>query len=375
MKKILFTATVDSHIKQFHLPYLKLFQEEGYDVHVATNGEELIQYCNKKYCIPFERFPIKINNLIAIKKLKKIIEEEKFDIIHTHTPMGAVVTRLAARNARKKYGTRVIYTAHGFHFYKGAPIKNWILFYPVEKYLAKYTDTIILINTEDFELAKKHFYKRCKDIQYVPGIGIDEKKFDFEMPEREKSELRKSIGLKKDDFVMIYPAEISKRKRQKWLIETIYELLKANKDIHMLLPGKDSLNGKCQKLVKKLSLENQIHFLGYRTDIPNLLKISNISLSSASQEGLPVNIMEAMCVGLPVVASDCRGNRDLIENNINGYIIPLKDSNKFIISILELYSEKDKIQKIHKINKEKIKKYELKSVLKNMRKIYFKNEE
>jgi glycosyltransferase EpsD len=184
MKKVLFTATVDSHILQFHLPFLKMFKENGYEVHVATNGNEKIPYCDVKHVVSFERSPIKINNLKAIKQLKKICEKEKFDIIHTHTLMGSVVTRLAAKKARRKYNTRIIYTAHGFHFFKGAPIKNWILFYPVEKYLAKYTDTLITINQEDYELAKMKFNKRCKDIQFVPGVGIDEKKFDFEMTKK-----------------------------------------------------------------------------------------------------------------------------------------------------------------------------------------------
>ena len=155
-KKVLFTATVDSHILHFHIPYLKLFKEKGYEVHVATNGNEEIPYCDKKHVISFERSPLKLNNLKAIGQLRKIINEENFDIIHCHTPMGSVVTRLAAKKARKK-GTRVIYTAHGFHFYKGAPKLNWFLFYPVEKYLSKYTDTLITINKEDYDLAKRKF--------------------------------------------------------------------------------------------------------------------------------------------------------------------------------------------------------------------------
>ena len=155
MKKVLFTATVDSHILQFHLSFLKKFKEKGYEVHVATKGNDEIPYCDVKHFIPFERSPLKINNIKAIFKLKKICDFEKFDIIHTHTPMGSVVTRLAAMKARNKYHTRLIYTAHGFHFFKGAPIKNWILFYPIEKFLSRFTDTLILINEEDFDIYPK----------------------------------------------------------------------------------------------------------------------------------------------------------------------------------------------------------------------------
>ena len=368
MKKVLFTATVDSHILAFHLPFLKWFKEQGYEVHVATNGDEEIPYCDKKIKISFERSPFKLNNIKAIFQLRKILLEEKYDIIHTHTPMGSVVTRLAAKKARK-HGTRVIYTAHGFHFFKGAPLLNWTLFYPVEKYLSKYTDTLILINKEDYNLAKNKF-KKCKDIQYVPGVGIDENKFDIKMTKKEKNELRKSLGLKDSDFVMIYPAELSNRKRQIWLINTISTLLKENKDIHLLLPGKDSLNGQCQKLVRELNLENQIHFLGFRKDIPKLLKISDLSVSSSRQEGLPVNIMEAMYVGLPIVASDCRGNRDLVKDGENGYIVPLDDSEMFVNKIIKIYNDCTLYKILKKNNQKKIFKYLLSEVMIMMSKIY-----
>ena len=313
-KKVLFVATVDSHIELFHLPYLKMFKDKGYEVHVATNTDKKIQYCDKKHKISIARSPFKLCNLKAIRQLKKIVNEEHFDIIHCHTPMGGVVARLAAKKARKN-GTRMIYTAHGFHFYKGAPLKNWLLFYPVEKYLAKYTDTLITINTEDFERAKKKFGKRCFYIQYVPGVGVDEKKFKKKLTKKEKHELRASLGLSDDDFVMIFPAELSKRKNQMWLIKTLKPVFDEDKKKHLLLPGKDSLNGKCQKLTKKLGLENQVHFLGFRNDIDKLLKISDLAVSSSKQEGLPVNLIEAAFCGLPIVATACRGNRD-VSNNV-----------------------------------------------------------
>ena len=367
-KKVLFTATVDSHILHFHIPFLKYFKEQGYEVHVATNGNEEIPYCDKKHYITFERSPLKINNLKAIKQLKKIIDEEKFELIHTHTPMGAVVTRLAARKARKN-GTRVLYTAHGFHFFKGASLKHWAIFYPVEKFLARYTDTLITINLEDYELAKNKF-KKCKDIKYVPGVGIDPEKFNFKFSDKEKKELRESLGLKEDDFVLIYPAEISNRKRQVWLINTLKELLDRNEKIHLLLPGKDSLDGICQKLVGELKLDKQIHFLGYRKDIPELLKISNLAVSSANQEGLPVNIMEAMYIGLPIVASDCRGNRDLVINNENGFLCALEDSKAFVNGIEKLANDKEIYENQSIRNKEMVKDYTLDKIMKDMKEIY-----
>lgn len=336
-KKILYVATVDVHIRSFHLPYLKMMHDEGWEVHVATNGDEQFPNCDVKHKICIERSPYKLKNLKAIKELKKIIDEEKFDIIHCHTPMGSVVARLAAKHARKKYGTRVIYTAHGFHFFKGAPLLNWMLFYPIEKYLAKYTDTLITINTEDFELAKKKFSKRCRDIQYVPGVGIDTKKFDFEMTKKEKHELRKSLGLKDDDFVLIFVARLDKNKNQGFLINCMEELVKEHPNIHLLLVGPDELNGYYQKISKEKELDKNVHFLGFRKDVPQLMKISDIAVSSSLREGLPVNVIEAFACGLPVVALNCRGMKDLVINSKNGYIVEnsVECFNKKILLLID----------------------------------------
>lgn len=366
MKKVLFTSVLDSFMFLFNLPLLKLFKEQGYEVHVATNGDEEIPYCDVKHKICIERSPFKLNNLKAIKELKEIIDKEQFEIIHCHTPMGSVVTRFAAMKARKN-GTRVIYTAHGFHFFSGAPLVNWMVYYPVEKYLSKYTDTLITINKEDYDRAKRKF-KKCKDIQYVPGIGIDEEKFRVDMTQEEKINLRKSLGLKEDDFVLIYPAELSKRKRQIWLIESLEQILKKYNNMHLLLPGKDSLNGKCEQLIKELNLEKQIHILGFRKDILDLLKISNVAVSSSRQEGLPVNILEAMYTGIPIVATNCRGNRDLVVNGKNGYLVELDDKDNFSKSVELVYENKDNLNV--ETNKQEASKYELTKILKQMKKIY-----
>lgn len=363
IKKVLFTATVDSHILHFHIPYLKMFKEAGYEVHVATNGDKEIPYCDVKHVVTFERSPFNINNLRAIKQLKRIVEKEKFDIIHCHTPMGSVVTRLAAKHARKMYGTRIIYTAHGFHFYRGAPIKNWILFYPVEKLLAHITDDLIIINEEDYELAKKKM--KAKRIHYVPGVGVDTVKFDFEMTEEEKEKLRKEVGVTKDDFVMIYPAELTKRKNQSMLIKVMVELKKESLKYKLLLPGQDSLNGHYQQMAKELGVEDCVKFLGYRKDVSKLLKISNIAVSVAKQEGLPVNVMEAQMCGLPCVVTNCRGNRDLIQEGVNGHIVEIDDVESLKKAILKLHKSERNV----KLDEQ----FTSNSVEEKMRKIYWRD--
>jgi glycosyltransferase involved in cell wall biosynthesis len=350
-KKVLFTATVDSHIKNFHLPYLKYFKDNDYEVHVATNGKDKIPNCDKKHTVSFERSPFRLNNINARKQLKNIIDKEGYEIIHTHTPMGSVITRLAALKARKIYKTRVIYTAHGFHFYKGAPLQNWLLYYPVEKFLARYTDTLITINKEDYKRAKKKFNTSVK---YVPGVGVDEKKFNFKMTKNEKSELRKSIGLKDSDYVLIYVAELNKNKNQTMLIDAMSEIIKEKKDVHLLLVGIDSYKGKHKKHVAKLGLESNVHFLGFRNDVPRLLKVSDLAVSTSLREGLPLNLVEAHFSELPAIATGCRGNRDVAgvhivnEVSASGFAGKINNSMKKPLKSLKYEKKLDefKIEKI-----------------------------
>lgn len=366
-KKVLFTATVDSHIELFHLPSLKYFKENGYETHVATNGKKKIPYTDKKHTVSFERSPLKPQNLKAFKQLKAIIDNEKFDIIHTHTPMGAAVTRLAARKARKKYGTRVIYTAHGFHFFKGAPLQNWLLYYPVERYMARHTDTLITINKEDYARAKAQFRTSVK---YIPGVGIDSKKFSVRLNDTEKSKLLKSLGLKDTDFVLLYPAELNKNKNQATLIKAMEHLVINHPDIHLLLPGKDSMNGFHGNLINEKNLGSNIHLLGFRNDVPQLLQIADVSMSASHREGLPVNIMEAMYAGLPIIVSNSRGNRDLVNDGQNGYVVPADDYAKYIAKIEELYNNKSKRRSMGKASKKMVEPYLMPEIMGQIIKIY-----
>lgn len=364
-KKVLFTSHT-ANFSKFNRPFMRWFKEQSYEIHYASAGEEEVLDCDKHFTVPFSRNPLKISNVEALRQLKKILSENKYDIIHTHTPVGSVITRLAARKARKN-GTRVIYTAHGFHFFKGAPILNWLTYYPIEKIMANYTDTLITINKEDYELAKSKFNT---DVRYVAGVGIDQEKFDTVLQPKEKLEKRASLGLNKNDFVILYLAELSKRKNQLWLIRSIAGALRDNPDIHLLLAGQDSLKGECQKLTKELDLESSIHFLGYRKDVVELLNIADLAVSSSLQEGLPVNIMEAMYIGLPIVAVDCRGSRDLIKNDANGFIIERDRSQEFAERLLYLKEKENLRNAIANKNKLSISPYQLKEIIPNMAHIY-----
>lgn len=366
MKKILFVANLDSFFIKFLISQLKYFKDLGYIIHVASRNENIeIPYCDKKYNIPFARgFNIK-DNIKSYLETQKIINKENYDIVYCHTPFGGAIGRLAARKAHKK-GTKVIYMAHGFHFYKGASILNWLLYYVAEKQLAKITDLLITINKEDYNIANKKFKTK---VEYINGVGLDTKKFDFNMSKEEKQKLRKSLGLKMNDFVIIYPAEINKNKNQMWLIKTMAEVIKKHNNIHLLLPGNDKLKGKLYKLSIKLGIQDNIHFLGFRKDIPRLLKISDLAVSSSKREGLPVNIMEAIYANLPVVATECRGNRDLIKNGKNGYIVKINDSKDFISKIMRYYNGYDK-GKLDEINEKIIDNFILEGVMQQFEKAF-----
>lgn len=371
MKKILYVATVDSHIKAFHLPYLKMLKENGYEVHVATNGTEQFENCDKKHTICIERSPFKFKNLKAIKQLRKIIQEEKFDIIHCHTPMGSVVTRIAARKARKE-GTRVIYTAHGFHFYKGAPTKNWILYYPIEKICSNWTDCLITITTEDYEFAKKHF--KCKQIEHINGVGMNTERFNITINQEEKQKLKENLGLNEEDIILSYVAELNDNKNQILLINAMEQLVKDNDKYKLLLVGAGPNKEKYLAEINKRNLKNNIKLLGKRKDVPQILSITNIYVASSIREGLPVNIMEAMYMGVPIVATNNRGHRDLVKNNENGYLVEVGSNVKNFVDKLEMIIQRNELRnKFIKNTKKMVETYKIEYVKHNMEKIYFEN--
>ena len=229
-KKILFTSHT-ANFQKFNRPFMRMLRKDDWEVHYASMGEEEILDADKSFIVSFTRNPFTISNIRAYKQLKQIIDRENYDIIHTHTPVGSVVTRLAARRARKR-GTRVIYTAHGFHFFTGAPLLNWLIYYPVERLMARHTDTLITINCEDYKRAKRAFKT---DVRYVPGVGVDPERFKPRLTKKQRNDLRRSLGLKPDDFVMIYPAELNKNKNQTMLIAAMEKLTATNPYIHLLI--------------------------------------------------------------------------------------------------------------------------------------------
>lgn len=371
--KILFVATVRSHIGQFHMPFIRELKARGVEVHAAFKDNSAdkpgldLSAIDKTFEVPFERRPLRLNNIKAYRELKKIIDGNGYDAVHCHTPMGAVITRLAAKSARKK-GTKVIYTAHGFHFFKGASIKNWMLFYPVEKYLSKYTDCLITINSEDCELAHKKKFRAGK-IYKVHGVGVELDKFKA-VDADEKARLRAEYGYDGDTFIMIYPADLSVRKNQPMLFDALQKIAEKNKNVKLLLPGQPIRLEEYKRMISERGIADNVEFLGYRRDINNLVGLSDLSVASSFQEGLPINLIEAMAMGNAIVATDVRGNNDAVEDGVNGYLVPVGDSDLMAEKILELMNDREKLRTFGENGLDMVKDFSTENVNREMLTIY-----
>ena len=371
-KKVLFVATVvKTHMMQFHVPYLKMFQDMGWETSVASRNDYedpadcKIPYCDHYYDIPFERMPWKPRNLQAYRMLKKIIDEGNFDIVHCHTPVGAMLARLAAVDARKK-GTKVIYTAHGFHFFKGAPLINWLAFYPAEWLLAPITDVLITINKEDHAFASRKLH--AKRLEYVPGVGIKTEKFRKPLDVAEK---RRALGFGDQDFLILTVAEMTPNKNHITVLKAL-ESLKGQEEfrnIHYLICGRGEMWESLEQSAREMGISDHVHFLGYRTDAPELYRCSDMFAFVSFREGLSVALMEAMSSGMSIVCTRIRGNVDLIEDGVSGRFT---ENNPEALSehILALYTDPELRRGLGAAAAEKAKLYEEESVHAQMKEIY-----
>lgn len=374
--KALIVASVASMIDQFNMQNIELLLENGYDVDVACNCKEgntisderiseLIDKLKKNnvttYHVPIPRKVTDIKDIIdSIKFIKKLYTENGYTLMHCHSPIGSVVARVAAISERKK-GMKVIYTAHGFHFYKGAPKKNWLIFYPIERICSSFTDVLITINKEDYAFAKKHM--KANQVEYVPGVGIDTKKFSI--PNFNVAEKKAELGLKDKDIMILSVGELNQNKNHEVVVRAISKL--KNPDIHYFIAGKGDKEQYLDELAKELDVN--LRLLGYRTDIIELLNTADIFAFPSFREGLSVALMEAMAAGLPCVVSRIRGNVDLIEDGINGYLCDANDEVSFCESLKALV-EGETYKNFGKDNCQMIMNFDVHKIMKMMMKIY-----
>ncbi|QOE03630.1 glycosyltransferase family 4 protein [Bacillus amyloliquefaciens] len=333
-KKVLFCATVDYHFKAFHLPYFQWFQDMGWEVHVAAGGNMNLPFVDEKFSIPIRRSPFHLENLSVYRRLKRLIQDNGYDMIHCHTPVGGVLARLAARQARQK-GTKVLYTAHGFHFCDGAPLKNWLLYYPIEKFLSSYTDCLITINEEDYERAKQMKKTDCS-AKKIHGIGVNTDR--FHPVSREESErLREKHGFGAGEFILVYPAELNGNKNQGLLIETAALLKNRIPELKLVFAGEGAMEEPYRKKAESLGVSDMVRFYGFCRDIHELIQLADLSVASSIREGLGMNLLEGMAAEKPAVAADNRGHREIIEDGVNGFLVPAGDSAAFADRIEKLY--------------------------------------
>lgn len=365
--KILFCATVDYHFSAFHLPVLEWFKQHNWEVHIAAKGDLDIPYVDRKFNIPMERSPFSTRNREAFRQLKTVIRENDYSIIHCHTPIGGVLARLAGRGARNK-GTKVIYTAHGFHFCKGAPLLNWLLYYPIERSLARMTDCLVTINDEDYNLARGHKFK-AGQIAHVHGVGIDTGRFRPVQPS-ERDRLRQSYNYEQDEILLFYAAEFNGNKNHQLIINAMALIKEQVPAMRLLLAGRGPLQEDCRQLAASLGIEHMIHFLGYRSDIDQVLPMCDIAVSGSLREGLPVNIMEAMACGLPIVATHNRGHDELVIDNVSGYLIAPNQVATFAERILALCTSQELRKEMGSKGLAHIQKYTLRQVRQQLSEIY-----
>ena len=331
-ERVLMLATTAAMIEQFNKTNITILNEMGITVDVIGNFEkgnpisekrleEFKKWINERggtcYNYPATRNPFDlVNNFKAYKDAVEVIRKNKYMFIHCHNPIGAVIGRLAGRTT----GTKVVYTAHGFHFYKGAPLANWLMYYPVEKFLSRFTDTIITINREDYKVATEKFHAR--DVRYIPGIGVDKGRFEIK---RGGSDVRKKLGIKPEDVVVLSVGELNKNKNHEVVIKALGKL--DAKNIYYVIAGKGALDNYLVQISRDANMENRLKLVGFKSDIENYYAAADLFILPSIREGLNVSLMEAMASGLPCIAGNIRGNVDLIDSGKGGYLFDVSSAD------------------------------------------------
>ena len=370
--KVLLTATVQSHICQFHKPLVEILHAHGCEVHVAAknnlaekNGLKL-DFVEKVYDVPFARSPKSKNNINAYREIKKIVNQEHYDVIHCNTPMGGIVTRLAARKVRKR-GPKVYYTAHGFHFYEGAPKKNWIVFYPIEKIFSCLTDKLITITAEDFNFAKRKFY--CQ-VERIHGVGVDEKRY-FPVDKSEKMKLRKEMGFNMEQKIILCVGELLPNKNQKMAIHMMKYIVDQHSNSVLLLAGNGPERDDLEQEIEACRMNDHVKLLGYCTNLQDYQHIADVLVSCSKREGLPANIVEAMLSETPIVASRNRGHKELIQDGETGFLVDVNDTKDMAQKVLKILNDDELQKQISEDAKKYAEQYNYSNVKQELETIYF----
>lgn len=365
MKKALIVSTVARQFFLFEAVNIQIMRELGYEVHGAANTrlddpERLSTVRIALHHIDIQRSPLSLANAKAFWQLLSLLREHEFDLVHCHAPMGGVVGRLAARAAGI---SPIIYTAHGFHFFKGAPLKNWLMYFPMEWLLSRFTDLIITINGEDYSAAKR---MHAREVAIIPGVGV--RTGDFLRPEDCRSRARRELGLPPESIVLLSVGELIPRKGHETTLKSLARI--DAEEVHLLICGKGVEEQRLRNLAIELGVDQRVHFLGFRSDIPEIAAAADVYVSAAHQEGLPVAGVEAMAAGLPLLCSTVRGNVDLLEEGGNGFGFEADDAEGLADRIRELIQNPTIRTTMSKRSRELSYKFDADIVAARMRGIY-----
>lgn len=364
--RILYVTTISNTLNAFLIPHIKLLKEMGYEVDIACNiiqklKPELVDIVDEIYPVKFQRNILNINNLKALQSIQRILKQGNYDIVHTHTPIASACVRMSAKDIPN---LNVIYTAHGFHFYRKAPLINWLTYYPVEKILSKYTDVIVTINQEDYNRATRSL--KAKRVVYIPGVGIDTK--PYEKIQTTKSEKRIELEIPEEAFLLLSIGELNQNKNHEVILRALARL--NNPDIYYVVCGTGPLESHLKQLVLELGIDHQVKLVGYRKDIGEMCKAADLFVFPSYREGLPVSIMEAMTLGLPIICSNIRGNTDLVIEGYNGHLHSPTDIDGFATSINYFYTHRDELVTFGKQSAELVQKYSNQTVNSHLRSLY-----
>lgn len=371
-RSFLLVANVSKeHIRKFHIPFIQYMKSKNWRVDVACRLDEQVPEADNAYNLPCDRNPFQGGIKESVACLVEIIKNNQYDAIICNTLTGGIIARLAKRQIGKK-APKLFYINHGLHFFEGAPLSRWILGYPMEKILVRFTDVIVCINKADYKMVKKHLRPKC--IEKINGIGVDLERFrNCNLSIEDKMKLRASLGLEEKDFVLTYVAEINDNKNQKMLLEAFHVVNQMIPNAKMLLVGPAHDNGKLQKFSESRGLNGKVKFLGWRNDIPELLKLSDVYVASSQSEGLGINLIEAMACEIPVVASKNRGHAEIIRHEKNGFLVEQNDYEEMAKYVIELYENQDVRRKVVYLAKKNIAKFEINSVVQEEERIICSN--
>lgn len=373
MKKILMVTTVPSTLRSFLLPFAAHFRAQGWQVDAMACGISTDAKCQQGFDrlweVKWSRNPLDPRNLLAAPQvIREIVTREKYDIVHVHTPVAAFVTRSALKDLRERLGVRIVYTAHGFHFYAGGnPFKNAV-FINLEKLAGHWTDYLVTINHEDKQAAQQHHLVAPHHDRYMPGIGVDLKYYNrHTVSESSVMQVRQELGIGADNPLLLCVAEFTARKRHVDAIAAFARL--ARTEVHLALAGSGPLMDKMQQLATQLGVAERVHFLGNRPDIPVLMRAASANILVSAQEGLPRSVLESLALETPTIGTNIRGTKDLLEGGC-GLLVEVGDVARLAAAMAEILDRPEAAAQMSKLGHERIADYDLESIVKLHEQLY-----